>query len=119
MLPPVSLWNQYSVVGILILAASVIAIAFYKLWNELLSWLEKQDQKRDAERDKQRVWEAQQKKESDTRWQLFLDNQQAQWLTQDLNHSGVIIKLIEKIEHLTIAINNHDTWARAQNNNGK
>lgn len=112
-MPPESLWSQYSVVGILILAAGIIAAAFYRLWHELLSWIEKQDLKRDAERDKQRAWESQQKEESDRRWQIFLDHQQEQWLKQDLNHSGVIGKLIEKIDQLTIAINNHDTWARA------
>lgn len=114
-MPPESLWTQYSVVGILILAAGVIAIAFYRLWHELLTWIEKQDLKRDQERDKQRTWEALQKKESDERWQAFLKTQQEQWLTQDLNHSTVIVKLIEKIEDLTASINNHDTWARAQN----
>jgi hypothetical protein len=113
-MPPESLWNQYSVVGILILAAGVIAAAFYRLWHELLDWFEKQDDKRNKERETQRTWEAQQKKEADDRWQLFLDNQQAQWLTQDLNHSTVIVKLIDKIEDLTTAINDHDTWARAR-----
>jgi uncharacterized membrane protein YhiD involved in acid resistance len=125
-MPPESLWNQYSVVGILILAAGVIAIAFYRLWHELLTWIENQDLKREQERetqdlkreqerDKQRAWEAQQKKESDERWQLFLSKQQEQWLTQDLSHSAAIVKVIEKIEHLTNSVNNHDTWARAQN----
>jgi len=114
-MPPESLWNQYNVVGILILVAAIIAGAFYKLWHELLTWIEKQDQKRDNEREIQRKWEAQQKKESDERWQLFLKAQQEQWLIQDLNHSTVIVKLIEKIEGLTTIMNNHDTWARAQN----
>lgn len=113
-MPPESLWNQYSVVGILILAGGLIAAAFYKLWHELLSWFEKQDKKRDEERDKQRAWEAHQKKESDERWQQFLEAQQKQWLTQDMNHSTVIVKLIEKIEDLTSAVNSHDTWVRAQ-----
>lgn len=112
-MPPESLWNQYSVVGILILASGVIALAFYKLWHELLTWFENQDQKRNEERKTQRDWETQLKKESDERWQQFLEAQQKQWFTQDMNHSTVIVKLIEKIEDLTTAINNHDTWARA------
>lgn len=114
-MPPESLWNQYSVVGILILAAGVIALAFYRLWHELLAWMELQDKKRDSERELQRVWEAQQKKESDERWQLFLTKQQEQWLTQDLSHATVLVKLIDKTDALINAVNNHDTWARAQN----
>lgn len=114
-MPPESLYIQYSLVGILILAAGAIAAAFYKLWHELLGWIEKQDAKRDKERETQREWEAVQKKESDERWQSFLEKQQSQWLTQDLNHAGVMIKLIDKTDALINAVNNHDTWARAQN----
>jgi uncharacterized membrane protein (DUF106 family) len=118
-MPPESLWNQYNVVGILILAAGIIAAAFYKLWHELLTWIEKQDLKRDAERETQREWEAVQKKESDQRWQEFLERQQKQWLSQDLNHSSVLVKLIDKVDGLTNAVNNHDTWTRAQTENKK
>ena len=91
----------------------------YKLWHELLAWIEKQDQKRDDERDKQRTWEALQKKESDERWQFFLKRQQEQWLSQDLNQSVILSKLIDKTDTLISTINNHDTWTRAQNQNGK
>ena len=114
-MPQASLWVQFSLIGILILAAGVIAAAFYKLWHELLSWIENQDLKREQEREKQRTWEAAQNKERDERWQAFLKTQQAQWLSQDVNHAAVLGRLVEKIEDLTTSINNHDTWARAQN----
>ena len=114
-MPQASLWVQYSLIGILILAAGIIAAAFYKLWHELLEWIEKQDLKREEERDKQRVWEAAQNKERDERWQTFLQAQQEQWLLQDVSHAAVLEKLVGKIENLTVSINNHDTWARAQN----
>jgi len=113
-MPQASLWVQYSLIGILILAAGIIAAAFYKLWHELLSWIEQQDGKREQERDKQRAWEAEQNKERDERWQTFLKAQQTQWLSQDASHAAVLGKLVEKIEDLTTSINNHDTWARAQ-----
>ena len=113
-MPQQDIWMQWSVVAILILAAGVIWTAFNKLWHELLGWIETQDKKREKEREVQREWEAQQKKESDARWQLFLEQQQKQWLSQDLNHSKVIVQLIDKTDALIHAVNNHDTWARAQ-----
>lgn len=113
-MPPESLWTQYSVVGILILAAGVIATAFYKLWHELLTWIEKQDTKRDAEREKQRAWQSEQDRIRDERWQKFLENMQEAWLKQDTNHTEAIQELIVKVEALINAVNNHDTWARAK-----
>lgn len=113
-MPPESLWTQYSVVGILVLAGGVIAAAFYKLWHELLTWIEKQDAKRDAEREKQRAWQSEQDRIRDERWQKFLTNMQEAWLAQDTNHTEAIQELIQKVEMLINAVNNHDTWARAK-----
>jgi hypothetical protein len=113
-MPPESLWLQYSIVGILILAAGIIAAAFYKLWRELLGWIELQDTKRDAEREKQRDWESEQNKIRDERWQEFLTMQQEAWLKQDIHHTEAIRLLIAKVEVLVQAVNNHDVWARAR-----
>lgn len=113
-MPPESLWTQYSVVGILVLAAGVIALAFYKLWRELLTWIENQDAKRDAEREKQRLWQAEQDRIRDERWQKFLANMQEAWLKQDNQHTEAIQELIVKIDGLIQTVQNHDTWARAK-----
>lgn len=113
-MPQASLWIQYSLIAILILATGIIAGAFYRLWRDLLRWMDKQDEKRTSERDKQRDWEAQQNKERDLRWQNFLQAQQERWLEQDVANSIVIEKLIEKIDVLNHSLNSHDTWARAQ-----
>ena len=113
-MPPESLWLQYSIVGILILAAGIIASAFYKLLRELLGWIEAQDKKRDAERDKQREWQAEQDRIRDERWQEFLSNMQEAWLKQDTNHIDAIKELIVKIDGLIQTVHNHDTWARAK-----
>lgn len=112
--PPESLWTQFNVVGILILAAGVIAAAFYRLWHELLAWFEKQDNKRETERKTQREWEAQQSKERDAQWQEFMAGMQAQWLKQDSQNAQVLERLVQKIDGLTTAVNNHDIWARAK-----
>ena len=92
----------------------ILDLAFYKLWHELLTWIEQQDGKRVDEREKQRVWEAQQTVLRDAQWQAFLKTQQDQWLAQDNRNSSVLVKLVEKIDDLTVAVNNHDTWVRAK-----
>lgn len=113
-MPPGEIWLQYSIVAILILAAGVIAYAFYRLWRELLAWIELQDGKREEERERQRIWQAKQDEIRDERWQLFLENMQEAWLTQDKVHSEAIVQLIVKVDALIHAVNNHDTWVRAK-----
>lgn len=113
-MPPESLWTQYSIVGILILAAGVIAAAFYKLWHELLDWFEKQDNKREVEREIQRNWQAEQDKLRDKRWQEFLQSMQEEWIAQDGRHTETIKQLVEKVDKLIAEVRNHDTWARAK-----
>lgn len=113
-MPPESLWLQFSVVGILILAAGVVAAALYKLWRELLSWIETQDNKREIEREKQRTWQAEQDKVRDLRWQEFLKSMQDEWIEQDGRHTEALKQLIEKVDKLIVSVNNHDTWVRAK-----
>lgn len=112
-MPPDELWLQYSVVGILVLATALIAVAFYRLWRELLSWIEKQDEKRDTERNKQREWEASQSAERNAEWQHFISQMQERCAAQDNRNSKILEQLTQKIELLTVAVNNHDTYARA------
>lgn len=113
-MPPTELWTQYSVVGILILAAGVIAVAFYRLWRELLAWIDKQDKQREAEREKQRTWQAEQDRVRDERWQRFLSNMQETWTKQDINNVSAIADLSRKIDILIAEVRNHDTWVRAK-----
>lgn len=113
-LPPDSIWSQYPVVAILILAAGVIALAFYRLWKDLLKWFEAQDAKRDAEREKQRAWQAEQDKIRDLRWQEFLKSMQEEWSQQDGRHTELLKDLSNKVGQLIISVNSHDTWARAK-----
>lgn len=113
-MPPESVWNQYPIIAILILAAGVIALAFYRLWKDLLNWFETQDAKRDAEREKQRVWQTKQDEIRDLRWQEFLKSMQDEWIQQDGRHTDALKDLIAKVDKLINAVNNHDTWARAK-----
>jgi hypothetical protein len=111
--PPAELWVQYSLIGILVLTTALIALAFYKLWRELIGWIEKQDAKRDAERATQRNWESEQAKQRDQQWQTFLKSMQEQWLQNDRRNSEILERLASRIDDLTISVNNHDTWVRA------
>jgi len=128
-MPPAELWVQYSLIGILILTTAAIAGGFYKLWREQNAWIEKQDavraaerEKQDvariAEREKQRIWEAEQAKQRDAQWQSFLASMQAQWLMNDTRSNEVLAQMVNKIDELTISINNHDTWVRASSGSG-
>jgi Tfp pilus assembly protein PilO len=115
-MPPETIWLQYSIVGILVLAAGIIAAAFYRLWKDLLHWIEQQDVKREKERELQRTWQAEQDRVRDERWQEFLTSMQEEWLKQDGRNSEVLKQLSAKIDLLIVAVNNHDIWARAKGN---
>lgn len=113
-MPPESLWLQFSIVGILILAAGIVGAAFYKLWRELLAWIETQDNKREVERERQRIWQAEENKVRDLRWQEFLKSMQDEWIEQNGRHTEALKQLIGKVDILIEKVNNHDTWARAK-----
>jgi Tfp pilus assembly protein PilO len=114
MLPPETTWSQYPIIAIIFLASAVIALAFYRLWKELLAWFEAQDVKREAERKAQRDWQAKQDEIRDLRWQEFLKSMQDEWIEQDGRHTEVLKQLSAKVDLLIMAMNNHDTWARAK-----
>lgn len=114
MLPPESLWVQYSLIAILVLATGVIAVAFHRLWKELLQWIDVQDQKRESERERQRSWQAEQDKIRDQRWQDFLRIMQEEINAQDGRQTEALKHLSAKIDVLILAVNNHDVWARAR-----
>lgn len=124
-MPPESTWSQYPVVAILVLAAGLIALAFYRLWKDLLNWFEKQEAKREAERaaqdlkreeerEKQRVWQAEQDKIRDERWQTFLHIMQEEINAQDGRQSEALKNVSAKIDMLIQVVNTHDVWARAR-----
>ncbi|MCZ2076696.1 MAG: hypothetical protein LC130_17085 [Bryobacterales bacterium] len=116
--PPAEIWSQYAIVAILFFCAGVIALAFWKLWTGLLNWISEQDAKRDAERERQRAWQAEQDKIRDERWQDFLQRFQSEWLKQDGRHIEALDDLTGKVEELIRDLRSHDTWART-NGNGR
>jgi hypothetical protein len=113
-IPSADVQTQYAIVFILLFFAGIIAVAFYKMWRELLNWLGKQDIQRETEREKQRAWQADQDKVRDERWQAFLENLQNEWIKQDGNHTSALKELIKKVDELIQDVRTHDTWTRAK-----
>lgn len=113
-MPPETIWNQYPIIAIIVLSAGVIALAFYRLWRDLLAWFDAQDVKRGEERERQRAWQSNQDEVRDLRWQEFLKAMQAEWIKQDGVHTDALQDLIKKIDTLIASVQNHDTWVRAK-----
>lgn len=104
-MPSESIWVQFSIVAILILAIGVI-------WRELKKFIDEQDTKRGVEREKQRVWQENLDKLRDERWQEFLQSMQDQWIKQDGRNNQTIKDLIVRMEELINEIKNHDQFTR-------
>ncbi len=122
-MPSEQLFLEFKIVGILLLAASAIALAFYKLWRELLTfikdqdatrvnWMNEQDQKREKERDLQRTWQAEQDEIRDKRWQIFLKTMQETWMAQDGQHTKSIDQLVRNVADLIKIVEQHDQATR-------
>lgn len=113
-MPPVELWVQYSLIGIIFLVTVSVAGGFYKLWKDLLVFFERQNGLRDAEREKQREWEERQSKIRDERWQAFISAIQANAAANDLRTADVLERLVSEVQTLTSSLNEHDTYVRAK-----
>jgi hypothetical protein len=92
-MPTESIWVQFSVVAIVILAIGII-------WRELKKFIDDQDAKREKERETQRTWQEKQDLLRDQRWQAFLKSMQDSWIIQDEQRGDVL-------EQLTAAVNQH------------
>lgn len=104
-MPPESIWLQFSIIAIVVLAIGIV-------WREMRKFIEEQDTKREAEREKQRVWQAQQNKMSDERWQGFIQTMQAEWLKEDGRHSDVLQEMIERLDELLKKHDKHDLFVQ-------
>lgn len=122
-MPQQEVWLQFTVVAIVVLATGVTAIALYKLFCDLMtfvkeqntareSWLEKQDEKRNTERNTQLEWQAEQDLLRDKRWHEFLKTLQDEYIAQDGRHTNAIINLEKRISELLENFDNHDRFVR-------
>lgn len=113
-MPPESLWLQYSIVGILLLTSTAIAGGFYRLWRELLGWIERENSKRTAERNAQREWDAEQARIRDERWQQFFRQMETEWRQDTQRSAAILAQLTDQIRELAAVINTHDAYVRGQ-----
>lgn len=122
-MPQQEVWLQFTVVAIVVLATGVTAIALYKLFCDLMtfvkeqntareSWLEKQDEKRNTERNTQLEWQAEQDQLRDKRWHEFLKTLQDEYIAQDGRRTNAIINLEKRISELLENFDNHDRFVR-------
>jgi len=136
-MPSADLWEQYSIIGIIILVLYVTFKALMRFWNLARVAQEDQDKKRDSERERQRTWQAEQnalrekaQDERDHMWRTALEGLQvAQTLalesfqkaqtTTIAENTRVMASLVSQISALTsqvqmviTEIRTHDVWAR-------
>jgi flagellar biosynthesis/type III secretory pathway M-ring protein FliF/YscJ len=104
-MPQESIWLQFAIVSIVILAIGAI-------WRELTKFVREQDEKRDEEREKQRIWQSQQDLVRDERWQEFLRNMQDELISQHGRNNEAIREMLKKVEQLMSAVNDHDRFTR-------
>lgn len=109
MLPDQSAWIQYPIVAVIVLAGAVIALGFYRLFRDLISFMENQDKARAAERETQRKWQDEQEIKRDERWQNFLKSMQDEWIKQDGRNNETLNDLIEKVDELIALVRQHHT----------
>lgn len=110
---PAEVWIQFSIVAILLAAAGGIAGGFYRLWHELLGWMEDHDTRREAEREKQRSWQADLSLKRDAEMQAFMRGMLEQWEQDETRSWAVMERLVAKVDDLTGLAKEHDTWERA------
>lgn len=104
-MPPESIWVQFAIVAIVVLAIGVI-------WHEMKKFIDEQDAKRENERKVQREWQAEQNILSDERWQAFLKSMQNEWLAQSGISVDVQKQLIAKVNELLKEFRDHDQYMR-------
>lgn len=104
-MPPESIWLQFTIVAIVILAMTVI-------WREMKKFIDEQDKKRDEEREKQRVWQAEQETLRDQRWHEFLKAMQEEWMAQNGVNTKAVQDLIKRVDEMLRRMDEHDRFTR-------
>lgn len=118
-LPPASLWEQYSVVGILILVMVLIGLAARWIFREYRVWQSDEQVKQRAWQDEQsqiqRDWQSEQNKirdaeqlKRDERWQEQVKNMSVNQAEQDRQTAAVLGKVLERMDALTLVLTLHD-----------
>jgi len=117
--PPEELWTQFAIIGIIVLVFILLSIGVRKFWSEMTEWLEKQDQKREEEREKQRIWLTEQNRlreeaqdRRDTSWQQLVASMQKEQQERTRETNALLADLVEQMKGLGKDLREHDAWAR-------
>jgi hypothetical protein len=127
-IPPGEIWQLFPNLAVIILIMVVMFAGLGLIWREYRAYQKDQDKKREAERERQRLWEEEQDKIRDERWQNFIRAMQAVSAREEernreqladmatsinqLSDSSrkvaeLVDGLIEKVTHLTGTVTNH------------
>ena len=126
-LPPASLWEQYSVIGILALILIVIGYLARRMFLDFVKWQDEQDLKKAEERKTQRLWqESQSVKAEDERvqrdqnWQAFFERINGENSLSINRLAEVHAKLVDRIDAMTqrmdaitVKLTEHDAWVKS------
>lgn len=118
-LPDASIWTQFTIIGIIVVVFILIAYGVRKFWKEFTGWLDTQDQKREAEREKQRAFEKEQnslreeaQNKRDEAWRNAITAIQREQSERTTETNNLLAKLVEQIDGIGKELEEHDAWAR-------
>lgn len=99
-LPGVDIWALYPELGIIILIMAVLMGGVFFLWKQFTSWSEKQDEKRDAERERTREWQGKQDEKRDAGYQTLIRELQSRHEADSAADRDKLTELTEVIRRL-------------------
>jgi len=133
LLPSASIWEQFTVIGVLVLVIALLGIGAEKLFEKITKWqteLDKQhaelDNQRAEEQEKQRVWEEareakldREMRERNATWQEFfkkINDDNVKAINQMTTVYGKLVEQIDCVlqgmQSLTSKVDNHDQFAK-------
>ena len=122
-LPPISLYEQFYVVGIIVIVVALLAIAAWRVFTEYRSWQSTEAERarkwQEAQSQIQREWQSDQNHirdaeqlKRDERWQEQVRMMTANSIEQDKSTANVMTKVLERMDALTVVLTLHDERAK-------
>ncbi len=118
-IPPASIWTQFTIIAIIVLVFILLAYGVRKFWKEFTGWLDAQDLKREAEREKQRVWSSEQNRlreeaqdKRDQAWQQLIAAMQKEQQERTRETNALLADLVGQVKNLGQELREHDNWTR-------
>ncbi len=126
LLPTASIWEQFAVIGVLVLVIVILGYGAEKLFEKITKWQVDLDKQRAEEQEKQRVWEEareakldREMRERNSTWQEFFKKINDDNVKAINQMTAMYEKLVDPIncvlqgmQNLTNKVENHDQFAR-------